>query len=162
MHLYKKCNTFVYDRACKVLPESTRRGTLPQLKHWAVDKFHAPGHNVKCKCSPLNVPLLHRRLRHVNTSICEQVFSWFRGYARTMNEMRQMRHRFLVLYYVKRHNELTVSGSASYLNPFSTTRRQQQAVRGYVCNAKKVIKLKTMKAKNLKLRALKVRTMKKR
>jgi hypothetical protein len=36
----------------------------------------------------LNVKALGKRLKHVNTVICEQIYAWFRGHARVLNEMR--------------------------------------------------------------------------
>ena len=53
------------------------------------------------------------------TSISEQVFSWFRHYARTLNEMRPDRHKLFVLHLCKMHNKLIESGDTSHLNEFS-------------------------------------------
>ena len=60
-----------------------------------------------------------KRVKDVNTSVSEQVFSWFRGYARTFSEMKSLRQRFLVLYYSVRHNALIDAGKTSHLNGFA-------------------------------------------
>ena len=75
-------------------------------KHWAIDKFHASrGHKKDWPCNPNRVAALKRRLKKMNISICEQTFSCFPHYARVINEMKPTRHRILVLYYSKLHNE---------------------------------------------------------
>ena len=99
---YKKANCIVYDRTCGFAPNKMKLAKFKQIKYWPVDPFHNLRHSDKCKYSPKNVPSYKRRLRGVNGSVCEQTFSWFRGYARTLNEMSPLRHHFLVLVYVKR------------------------------------------------------------
>lgn len=151
------------NRSCKIQPEIIRNGLLKGIKHWAIDKFHATGHNSACKCSPLCVPSIARRLKHVNTSVAEQVFSWFRGYALTFNELRKERHVFLVLYYCKRHNLLLDNKGADYLNKYAANKSSKRATRGYACQpsqrqkradaAKK--KQTAMKAKAPRLSAMK-------
>ena len=59
------------------------------------------------------------RIKNLNTSIAEQTFSWFRGYARSLNELRPTRHQFLVLLYSKIHNALIAEGETSHLGPYS-------------------------------------------
>ena len=54
----------------------------------------------------LTNPVLAERLEDVDTSAPEQVNSWFRRYAHCLNEMGELRHRFLVLYFCARHNRL--------------------------------------------------------
>jgi hypothetical protein len=123
-------------------------GLMPQLKFFPVDKFHAKkGHNSKCKNNPYNVRRLMSRVKHVNTSVAEQVFSWFRGYARTFNEMRGVRHIFLALYYAGMHNELVSAGCTDHLNKYNAGRPTTRTTRGYACNANrgKASKKKAMK-----------------
>ena len=73
-----------------------------------------------------------------NTAACEQVFSWFRNYARVLNESRPCRHQFKVLLYAKMHNEAIARKKASYLNKFTV----QTKVKGksYACTKKPAAK----------------------
>jgi len=121
VHTHIDC--VVYDRACSLLSAAERTEDLNQVRYWAVDKFHAKGHCDSCKCSPYNHLRLSRRLSNVNTSISEQIFSWFRGYASTMNTMNARTHRFYVLVYAKRHNELVIQNEAFHLNPHSAHKK---------------------------------------
>ena len=121
--VHTRIDCVVYDRACSLLSSAQRMEDLNQIRYWAVDKFHAKGHCDSCKCSPYNHPRLSRRLSNVNTSISEQIFSWFRGYANTMNTMNARTHRFYVLVYSKRHNELVIQNEAFHLNPHSAHKK---------------------------------------
>ena len=132
MH-YPKANTFIYDRNCAYAPSASKRPALKQLKFYAIDRMHGAKHNKRCKHAPQNSKRLRRRLNGVNTSASEQVFSWFRGYASTVNEMRELRHRFLVLYYAKRHNEQVARGDTEHLNAHSAASKKKRAIRGYPC-----------------------------
>ena len=86
-----------------------------------VGKFHSHRHNKHCKFSPQNNKKYDKRLKNVNKPICEKTFSWFRGYARVLNEMRPLQNRFLVLNYVKEHNEIIdkTEKPPAYLNQCS-------------------------------------------
>ena len=107
-------------------------------------------------------PFHWRRLRYVNTSRAEQVFSWFRGYARSFNSLRPIRHKFLVLYYSRLHNAMIAAGDVQHLNAYSPKRTGKcakcVAKKGYACAMKKkkamkrtvsMKKLKAMKAKKV-------------
>jgi hypothetical protein len=110
----------------------------------------ATGHNKACKNSPLNVPRLKRRLKGVNTAVAEQVFSWFRGYARVFNEMRALRHKFLVLYYCRLHNQLVDVKNTSHLNAYSANKSRIKKTGTYACSKKAkptIVKAKAMRAK---------------
>lgn len=50
--LYPRCNCFVYDRACSLMPSAQQDPELKQLKYYVVDWFHAHRHGKKCKCNP--------------------------------------------------------------------------------------------------------------
>ena len=115
---YPYANCFIYDRACKILKDvKDRRRRLWKIKTYATDKFHGLGHKASCPVNPYSLPALMRRLRGINTVIAEQTFSWFRGYARSMNELKPERHQFLAHCYAKEHNELMANGDTSHLNP---------------------------------------------
>ena len=58
---------------------------------------------------------------------------WFRGYARTFNELSPNRHKFLVLVYCARHNDLVDKNETNHLNPYATTNRMKKASRPYSC-----------------------------
>ena len=119
LHLYPKCDTFLHDCACKLAPEAIKTGKYKQIVYWSVDRFHAKKHGKSCKYSPYNDDKLQKRLDGINTSISEQVFNWFRSYARNMNKMNRFRHQFLVYYYCKLHNEILESEETRHLNKYS-------------------------------------------
>ena len=119
-------NCVIYDRACKFLKCAASIPTLRKIRHWCVDKFHAKGHSSKCPCSPLVQKTLARRVKKVNTSVCEQTFAWFRGYARTFNTMQNNKQRFLVLSFARKHNALMREGDSRHLNAFSAKKQQAQ------------------------------------
>lgn len=134
--LYKQSDAFVIDRSCKFQKESESRPNLKQLKYYIIDKCHAKkGHNKKCKCPPYNHAPPKKRLKGVNNSICEQTFSWFRGYASTLNELHAQRHRFIVLYFASKHNKLVDAGDLKHLNAYTVNKtRKRKATKGYHCN----------------------------
>ena len=115
----------VYDRACRCVQQARKDTRTKHIKHWCVDRFHAKGHAPGCPCSPLQHRALNR-LEGINTSIAEQTFAWFRGYASQFNTKSPRSHAFYVLLYVQRHNDMTRQGYRSHLNPFSA--RKQAAV----------------------------------
>ena len=50
---FPKLKTLIYDRACALVKQAKSRKTLAQVRHYAVDKFHAYRHSKKCVASPL-------------------------------------------------------------------------------------------------------------
>ena len=52
-----------------------------------------------CTCNPLYQKHLSLRFKRTNSSAAEQVFSWFRGYARVLDGCTPSRHAFKVLYF---------------------------------------------------------------
>ena len=115
---YPYVNCFIYDRACKILKDAkARRRSLWKVKTYATDKFHGIGHKSSCPVNPYSLPRVMRRLQGVNTVVAEQTFAWFRGYARSMNELRAERHQFLVPLYAMEHNKLLAIGDKTHLNP---------------------------------------------
>ena len=89
----------------------------------------------------MNHARLDRRLKGVNTSIAEQTFSWFRGYAASFNQTRPEFQRFIVLVYTAKHNDLVHKGEAVHLNPFSAHKKtmkkagilRRPASHAYIC-----------------------------
>ena len=102
---------------------------MNQIRHYIVDKFHAHRHSRKCRCNPNHRPSLAKKVRGVNTLVCEQVFSWFRNYAVTFNSLTPLRHQFMVLYYVKRHNDLVSRSQVEHLNKFAAAAERAAVVR---------------------------------
>ena len=124
----------VYARALRRFRQSVRnrkaRREDPELwrvKHYAGDKMHGRQHAARCPCNPHHVQQLAKRLERVNTEIAEQTFSWFRGYARTINEMRPRRAMFLVTYYAWLRNKLLASGSKRHLNAYGAVGKKRQS-----------------------------------
>ena len=90
-------------------------------------------------------------LKKVNGTAAEQVFAWFRGYARTLNEMRPVRHKFVVLYYSTCHNNMIDDGDTSHLNQYSAkTKALKKKVVGYACRPSKAM----MKSKKTMRKAM--------
>ena len=115
---YPYANSFICDRACKILKDAKeRRRSLWKIKTNATDKFRGVRRKSSFPVNPYSLPAAMRRLRGVNTVVSDQTFSWFRGYARSMNELKPERHQFLVPIYAKEHNELLARGETSHLNP---------------------------------------------
>ena len=100
-------NCVIYDKMCVCHKAFISDRSFAKVKYWCVDRFHAKAHGDHCPCSPLLHRRLHLRLRDVNTSIAEQTFSWFRGYAASFNTKNADTHIFYVLLYVKKHNLLS-------------------------------------------------------
>jgi hypothetical protein len=129
---YPNINCFIYDRACTFMPSASQNDFLSQIEYYICDVFHGNKHKPSCLCRSKSVRRLKRRLRGINTSIAEQTFAWFRGYARSFNEMQEANHRFFVLYFCKLHNTLVDDGDTGHLNPYV---RQQvpRDSRTYTC-----------------------------
>ncbi|CAE7162509.1 unnamed protein product [Symbiodinium necroappetens] len=79
---YPLLDGIVLDRACAFLPHAKRTREFAQVGYWCVDYFHGAKHSDQCPCNPHYVRRLARRFANVNTSAAEQVFTWFRQYAR--------------------------------------------------------------------------------
>ena len=163
---HTKVDCMILDRACKVQPQASREKLCPSIKYWVVDKFHAnkdpnKGHSPDCHCNPYTVARLGKRVKFVNTSRAESVFSWFRGYARTFNEMRKERHSFIVLYYVRLHNELLSKGDASHLCGYHTNTFKVKASVPYSCRTRSIMKKVMKKGKALSMKAAMRKVMKK-
>ena len=112
-------NCVIYDKMCVCHKAFVSDRNFAKVKYWCVDRFHAKAHGDHCPCSPLLHRRLDRRVRDVNTSIAEQTFSWFRGYAASFNTKNADTHIFYVLLYVKKHNLLVRKDYIRHLNPFS-------------------------------------------
>ncbi|CAK9079546.1 Uncharacterized protein SCF082_LOCUS38048 [Durusdinium trenchii] len=132
--LYPKADCFVYDRACSLKPSAEVTPGLKQIQYYIVDKFHAYRHGTQC----------------VNTNLAEQVFAWFKNYAPVINEMRENRHRFLLLWLAKRHNDALLHGSASYLRSIPNSKSKTTS-KSYNCSKNK----KTPKGKKVKKTTMK-------
>ena len=150
--LYPRVDCFIMDRACHFMPSAKKNADLQQLKYYIVDKFHAFRHQRSCKCHPRR-KRLSERLGKLNTSIAEQTFSWFRSYAIVVNEMRRLRHHFLVLLFCKWHNQLVEEGNTQHLHPVAAQKKAKRKSTPYACKrrpASKAMKrrhtMKIMKA----------------
>lgn len=84
-------------------------------------KLHAKGHVDGRPCHPEKIRSLKMQPTGVNTSLSEQIFALFRGYANTFNSMFPQSHRFYVLAYSRRYNGVVQCEDASHLNHYSTT-----------------------------------------
>lgn len=102
-------------------------------------KFHATKHKKECRNNPLMVPRLRRRVAKINTSASEQTSSWFRNYARTMNELRPARNKFLVLCYAKEHNKLIEADCATHIQKLVRTTANKGST-PYACDETLVLK----------------------
>ena len=112
---------------CGLSPGAAKDKSFNRIKTWCVDRFHAGGHSDNCPCAPLVHRRLERRLEGVNTSVAEQTFSWFRSYASIFSTMSPVVHRFMVLIFAHRRNNLIRTRAATHLNEFSTRKKLAQA-----------------------------------
>ena len=124
--LYPYVNCTIYDSACAFLKKAKQRKSLNGIRFWCIDKFHARSRGKKCECSPNVHKHLARRLKKANTSISEQTFAWFRGYATTFNTMNANAQRFYVIAYSRRHNGMMRNSDRQHLNPWAA---HKQAMR---------------------------------
>ena len=111
---YPKINCVIYDRMCSLLPSASRRKDLAQA-----------GEVLVCGHVPRQTPLFQvrllpvQRLKNVNTSVSEQIFAWFGGYATTLIHLSNVRRRLYVPACAKRHNLILMQADAAHLSPFS-------------------------------------------
>ena len=132
---YPFVDCFIYDRACKVKKDVVaRKKKLSKIRTYTTDKFHGSRHKPDCEANPYAHSRLMHRIRNLNTSIAEQTFSWFRGYARSLNELKPMRHQFVVLLYARMHNDLISKGDTTHLNPYSHCNLSKKRPTPYECN----------------------------
>ena len=143
--LYPNCDCFIHDRNCSFEDFAREHDELKQLKVFPVDRLHATRHVPTCKNSPLTVRRLKTRVKGINTSVSEQVFSWFRGYARVLNSMGGLRHKFLVLVYCKRRNDLTAETPITPVRGGLQTRLPKSKARAYQCSPSRVVKKSVLK-----------------
>lgn len=143
---YPKVDLLIMDRCCHFMPSALKTEGLQQLKYFSHDRFHSYGHSRACPCNPLFKTRLKKRISGLNTSVGEQTFSRFRGYAKILNDMRPLRHRFAVPLFVKWHNDVVSAGNIQHLNQYKV-RKTGKNSKAYACNnAKKDFK-KNMKSK---------------
>ena len=119
----------IYDKMCVCMKSFASDKEFKQVKYWPVDRFHAKAHSSSCPCSPVHIRRLDLRLRSVNSSIAEQTFSWFRGYASSFNTKAHDTHIFYVLLYVKMHNNLVRQNRLQHLNALSARSKIAKATR---------------------------------
>lgn len=131
--MYTNCNAFIMDRCCQFYKMAMKENVCDQIKFYMIDKFHASLHVKTCKCSPLYVKTLKKRMKGVNGSICEITFSWFRRYAKILNPMAANRHRFVVLYLAHMHNQCVEADDMSHMKENFPARRRQRSVKPYGC-----------------------------
>ena len=151
--LYPKVDLLILDRCCHYKSSAINNPELSQIKYYSLDKFHAYRHKSTCPCNPLAKKSLKKRLGSINTSVAEQTFSWFRGYANFLNDMCSLRHRFAVLLFCTWHNDLMTAGKTEHLNQFKWKKQSRKISKPYSCNLKRKGKghrsmrvLKAMKA----------------
>jgi len=145
----ERLQTAQHGHVCEALaPGLQQKEEFRKIRYWPIDKFHGTSHNKHCKYSPRNVPRYAKRLRGVNTQVCEQTFSWFRNYARIMNEMDMLRQHFFILVFVKKHNKFIANGVSDHL---CTKRRGSVKKGSYACSNKKARKMNPKAVKAMKV-----------
>ena len=93
-----------------------------------------------------HIKQLDRRLKGVNSSICEQTFSWLKKYNGTLNEMRANRHIFMMHFLAKKHNHVLAHGRPEYLHPYG---RKRVASQSYTCQKKDTYKRPSKTSKKI-------------
>jgi len=156
---YPNLDCFIMDRNCLFKKRAEKDSDLSQIKYYVIDKWHGQKHNSRCPCRPQSIRRLGNRIKGLNTPICEQTFNWFKGYAKQLNNMRPLRHQFLVLHFCKRHNELIDAEKTSHLNPYS--RNVHKNSKSYGCgrtnkNSKKGSKTRKAATSFFKKSAMKI------
>ena len=117
---YPCANCFVYDRACRIAKDvSKRTQALWGIRTYATDKCRGSIHKDGRLANPYARPELMRRTGGINTSVGEKTFSRHRCCAGRMNEPRQAMRWFLVPTYAAFRNALIASGETSHLGPYS-------------------------------------------
>ena len=84
---------------------------------WSLDRFHSVNHiDSWCKANVWpGLPHLRPLLQGVNTSRCESVFAWLRGFAGALHTMSRWRCVYFVEQMVDMHNTRIASGDATHL-----------------------------------------------
>jgi hypothetical protein len=114
-HSHKIPQTLLYDNGCKLLKyieeksKYTKTKRFEELKKMSVlvDRFHFKSHNdsyCKQKCNPNKF----NELVGVNTSVAEQINSWFSRY-RFTKYMNQERFNFFLFIIFDMYNEEKIS-----------------------------------------------------
>ena len=116
--------------------DASREPELRSIKYYCIDEWRGKKHNRSCKCSSKSSVSIQRRLKGVNTSISEQVFAWFRNYARILNHMSSNHHHFLVLLFCRRHNMLVDRMHVDHLCPFGLHKKAKIS-KQYSCTRKR-------------------------
>jgi len=132
---YPNCNLLIHDRNCSFFKAAQEHKDLSMFKYYSIDVWHGNKHMRGCPCCPTQKQRLKRRLQGVNSSVSEQVFSWFRNYSRILNEMAPNTHYFLVLYFCRIHNDQVSKGRTGHLNPHVRDTRPRSE--SYACTRKR-------------------------
>lgn len=125
---------------CSILTRRLQAGEV--LGRWPFSRSQAQTDLCLHAYNALCVKRLGRRFKKINLSAAEQVFSWFRNYARPLNESRPLRHALKVLFFVKEHNKAIQQKRATYLNKHQAPGKK--ASKKYACTMK-IVKKPAMK-----------------
>jgi len=74
--------------------------------------------------TPSKKTALRKRTKGLNTSVAEQVFSWFTGCAKSFNSMGSLHNKFLVLQHVRRNNAMMDGGDNKHFCPFNRLKKR--------------------------------------
>ena len=103
-----KC--LVYDDACHLKRHVDCRHVYPLLQKldMKIDRFHFKNHtDVWCKENM--DPMKSIFLKHVNTEVMEQIFSWVKGFVTSLRYMSGINFKFFLLDMLDRHNDEIMS-----------------------------------------------------
>ena len=127
LKLFTGVNCLVYDRMCKLTQAAAKMDEFKNIRSWSMSKFHAQKHKPGCKCNPIRIRKLAVRFAKMNATVCEQTFARFRRYGITCKHSQPLRHRFMVLNDLARHNQFVLDGHTSYLSPMIRTSKKRKA-----------------------------------
>ena len=96
---------------------STPMRVLTAQLLWSLDRFHSVNHIDKWCHDNVNPALPHLKpyLAGVNTSVCESVFAWVRGFAGALHVMSRWLFIFFLAEMLDLHNWRLVSGDSGHL-----------------------------------------------
>ena len=121
---YKNLDCFIHDRNCSFESFARSHAFLKQIRFYPIDRFHSVTHKKGCKNNPRTIKRLARRVKGVNTSAAEQIFSWFKRYSGVLNEMPKGKHSFLVMLFCRWHNIHASADDYWAMHPPKAFRRQ--------------------------------------
>lgn len=131
---FRNLSLIIYDRACRLKPKT--RAKLDLML--AVDRMHQQKHSKDCSFCEKNSRPIKKRMKAVhNTMAAEQTFSWLRSFVPVLNPLGALRHEYLLLKFVARHNKLVLKKKKLSHLPKLVGAHKKQKSCSYSCQRRK-------------------------